>query len=105
MNQTELDIFAVEKFTDFGKRLEAIRKSRNLSQMRLAIKSGVSKNSISAYECNKRKPQHESIMKLASALDVTYGTLAGANEFYDKAPAVLKNYDAETGKFSLYRAK
>ncbi|MFA7230603.1 MAG: helix-turn-helix transcriptional regulator [Victivallaceae bacterium] len=105
MYQPELDIFAVEKFTNLGKRLEALRKSRNLSQMRLAIKSGVSKNSISAYECNKRNPRYESIMKLASSLDVTCGTLAEVNEFYDTAPAVLRNYDPETGRFFLYREK
>ena len=42
-------LLAVNSFTKFGKRLESLRKSKNLTQSKLCLKSGISKNSISAH--------------------------------------------------------
>jgi transcriptional regulator with XRE-family HTH domain len=103
LKQEHLDLFAVENFTSFGKRLESLRKSRNLTQSRLCIKSGVSRTSISAYECNKRKPRPVTIQMLAKALKVSSTTLEDVQEFYSSAPKVLDNFSPETGLFFLYR--
>ena len=98
-------LFAANNFDKFGKRLEALRKSKNLTQNRLCLKSGVSKNSISAYECHKRKPQNATVNKLAKGLNLNSSILEDHNEFYQNAIEHLRNFDIETGEFSLYREK
>lgn len=96
-------LFAANNFDKFGKRLEALRKSKNLTQNRLCLKSGVSKNSISAYECHKRKPQNATVNKLARGLNLNSSILEDHNEFYENAFEHLRNFDVNTGEFSLYR--
>lgn len=96
-------LFAVTNFARFGKRLESLRKSKNLSQNKLCLKSGVSKNSISAYECHKRFPQKNTVKKLAKGLNVNRTLLEDHLEFCEKAPEYLCNFDPETGKFNLSR--
>ena len=98
-------LFATNDFAKFGKRLEALRKSKNLTQNRLCLKSGVSKNSISAYECHKRRPQNATVNKLAKGLELNSSILEDHNEFYQNAVEHLRNFDTETGEFSLYREK
>jgi transcriptional regulator with XRE-family HTH domain len=96
-------LFAVSNFKKFGKRLESLRKSKNLTQNRLCLKSGVSKNSISAYECHKRSPPKNTVKKLAKGLNVHSALLEDHSEFYERAPEYLCNFDPETGKFNLSR--
>ena len=48
--------------------LRWFRRKAGLSQQELAIKSGVSRNTISAIECAKANPQLEIIEKLAEAV-------------------------------------
>ena len=98
-------LFAVTSFTKFGKRLESLRKSKNLTQNKFCLKSGVSRNSISAYECNKRYPQSATMRKLAKGLGVNTALLEDHNEFYATAVEHLRNFDTETGEFSLLREK
>ena len=100
----EADIHAlleVTNFTKFGKRLESLRKSKNLTQSRLCLKSGISKNSISAYECNKRHPQKATLHKLAEGLGVNSSVLEDHVIFCECAVSHLCNFNAETGEFSL----
>jgi transcriptional regulator with XRE-family HTH domain len=96
-------LFAIAEFEKFGKRLESLRKSKNLTQNRLCLKSGVSKNSISAYECYKRHPQNATIHKLAKGLGVSSSMLEDYGEFYEAAIEHLQNFNAQTGEFSLAR--
>ncbi|MDD5599293.1 MAG: helix-turn-helix transcriptional regulator [Victivallaceae bacterium] len=96
-------LFAVNNFAKFGKRLESLRKSKNLTQNKLCLKSGVSKNSISAYECHKRSPQKNTVKKLAKGLNVNSAILEDHIEFYEKAPEYLCNFNPETGEFNLFR--
>lgn len=96
-------LFAVTNFDKFGKRLESLRKSKNLTQNRLCLKSGVSRNSISAYECHKRYPQVATLHKLAKGLEINSALLEERGEFYTAAAQHLCNFDTETGEFSLSR--
>jgi len=96
-------LFAVTSFAKFGKRLESLRKSKNLTQNRLCLKSGISKNSISAYECNKRYPQKATLYKLAKGLNVNSLILEDHLVFCENAVDHLCNFDVQTGEFSLFR--
>jgi len=102
----EADIFAllaVTSFTKFGKRLESLRKSKNLTQSKLCLKSGISKNSISAYECDRRYPQKATLHKLAKGLDVSSLILEDHLVFCKSAVEHLCNFNVDTGEFSLFR--
>lgn len=103
MPQSEFELFEIEDFNSFGKRLEALRKSRNLSQNYLSLYSGISRNSISAYENNKRKARPVVVSQLAKALDIDPKILSDSKEFYKHSPSLLKNYNPDTGQFFLAR--
>ena len=98
-----LALLAVTSFVKFGKRLESLRKSKNLTQNRLCLKSGISKNSISAYECGKRHPHKATLYKLAKGLGIDSLILEDHRVFCESAVDHLCNFDVETGKFSLFR--
>ena len=59
------------KEVNFGEYLRSIRKSKNLSIVKLAEISGVSNPYISQLENNKFTPSIEIMLKLAKALDVS----------------------------------
>ncbi|QSH41847.1 helix-turn-helix transcriptional regulator [Lentisphaerota bacterium ZTH] len=105
MEKDVVALFAVESFKKFGKRLESLRKSRNLTQSKLCLKSGVSRNSISAYECNKRLPQLATLEKLAAALQIECVVLDDQQSFNRNARQHLCNFDSETGEFYLSSEK
>lgn len=96
-------LFEIANFTKFGKRLESLRKSKNLTQNRLCLISGISKNSISAYECHKRYPQKATLHKLAEGLGVKSMVLEDHVVFCKNATEHLCNFNVETGEFSLFR--
>ncbi|MCH7386594.1 helix-turn-helix domain-containing protein [Acinetobacter modestus] len=54
-----------------GIRLKQLRKDKKLTQQQLADKVGVSKTSVIYWEKDENVPKHESLMLLASALDVS----------------------------------
>lgn len=54
-----------------GEKIKEIRKSLNINQNELAIKSGLSKNAIWNYENGKRIPTLDTLKKIAVALDVS----------------------------------
>lgn len=53
----------------FGKKLKILRKKRNLSQVELYIRSGVSQGFISELEKGKKTPTISTIEKLAIGLN------------------------------------
>ncbi len=55
---------------DFGKRLKAIRLSKELSQRELGEKLGVRQQTIAQYERSTVSPKSETIFRLAKALDI-----------------------------------
>ena len=59
-------------------RLEQIRRSRKMSQLQLAKKSGVSRTYISELESGKYNPS-KTLCKLAKALDCSLDDLVNCN--------------------------
>lgn len=56
----------------FTESLKEVRKERNLKQKDIAEKLGVSAQSYNQYEQGKRKPKHETILKLCEVLNCAY---------------------------------
>ncbi len=57
---------------DIGKRIKEARKNAGLTQVQLAEKLNVTHSMIGQYETGKRKPKLDTLMKIASALEVPY---------------------------------
>ena len=53
-----------------GEHIRKIRKSKGLTQVQLAEKSGVAMISIHQYETGKRAPRLEQLVYIASALEI-----------------------------------
>lgn len=58
-----------------GKRIRFLRKSRNWSQLDLALESGVNRNYISDLEKGRRNPTILILEKIAIALNIDLATL------------------------------
>lgn len=54
-----------------GKKIQAIRKTRGLNQQQLADLMGVTRSTISNWECNRRSPHLNELNELAIKLNVT----------------------------------
>lgn len=54
-----------------GKKIQAIRKTRGLSQQQLADLMEVTRSTISNWECNRRSPHLNELEQLAKKLNVT----------------------------------
>jgi len=77
--------------TSFGKRLQAIRKARGLTQVQLAHAAGTTQRAISYYETEAGFLPAPAVIDLAKALQVTTNELLGV-----KPPRVERvNYDSE----------
>lgn len=63
-------------------KLKEIRIKKGLTQQDLAEIMGVSDSTISKYEKGKRKLNHDQIVKLSIALEVTPNELLGFKEAY-----------------------
>ena len=66
--------------SDFSARLVALRQRRGYSQEQLALKMGITKQTISNYERDIRSPDKEMIEQLANILDCSVGYLMGTEE-------------------------
>jgi len=61
-------------------RLKELRKSRNISQVRLAIELNISQNSISRYETGEREADYKTLIALADYFNVSIDYLLGRTE-------------------------
>jgi transcriptional regulator with XRE-family HTH domain len=59
----------------FGENLREARRAAGLSQEELAERAGVDRSAISDYERGRREPNLSTIVKLASALEISTETL------------------------------
>lgn len=77
---------------DFGKKLAACRKAKNLSQKELAKLLNTSHSVIGKYEREEMTPSIEAAVKLANLLGTTVGYLLGENKDAEllKDPKMLK---------------
>ena len=69
-----------------GERIKQARLQRGLTQKGLADKLGVSESFISQYERDVRNPKHDTLQKIAVALDTTADALRGIQ--WELAPSV-----------------
>ena len=65
-------------------KLKELRKSKNISQLRLAIDLNMNQNSISRYENCEREADYETLIKLADYFDVSLDYLLGRYENNDR---------------------
>ena len=61
-------------------KLKFLRKSRNISQLKLAIDLDMNQNSISRYENMERQADYETLIKFADYFNVTLDYLLGRTE-------------------------
>ena len=52
-------------------RLKEIRKSRGISQLKLAIDLNMNQNSISRYECGEREADYNTLIKFADYFNIS----------------------------------
>lgn len=61
-------------------RLKELRKSRNISQLKLAMDLNMSQNTISRYETGERQPGIDELILLADYFSVSIDYLVGRTE-------------------------
>lgn len=66
---------------NIGEKIREFRKSKNFTQEKLAKEVHLSTNTIQRYELNKRKPDIETLSKIAAALEVPVSYLFEDNSF------------------------
>ncbi len=62
----------------FATRLKELRSMRNISQMQLALDTGISQSAIAKWELGKTEPTASAIITLAKYFDETTDYLLGA---------------------------
>jgi transcriptional regulator with XRE-family HTH domain len=72
-------VFILTKNT-IGDNIKRLRKNKSLTQNDLAIKSGLTRESIGNYERGDRQPNIEMLTKISDALEVPVSTLIGNEE-------------------------
>lgn len=70
----------MKKYAFNGLRMQNLRMDLNLSQLQLAKKVKVEKNTISNYECNVSAPPCDKLKKLCLELETTADYLLGLSE-------------------------
>ena len=58
-------------------RLKELRKSRNISQLKLALDMNMNQNTISRYENLEREADYETLVRFADYFDVSLDYLLG----------------------------
>ena len=58
-----------------GQKIKDLRNSYHLTQTELAVKIGVTKSTVAAYENDSRQPSYDVLIKLAKTFHVTTDTL------------------------------
>lgn len=64
----------------FGTHLKALRKSRNITQKKMASDIGASERGIQQYELGERKPTYDMLIALADYFDVSLDYLVGRSD-------------------------
>ena len=68
----------------FGKRLNQVRKTRNVTAQTMASIVGIGLRSYRAYESDDRQPSFDILLKIADYLDVSIDYLLCRDEFLAK---------------------
>lgn len=67
----------MEEKTTFGERLKQLRLDHNLTQEAMAEKLQTVRSTINKYEKNTRKPEYETLIKIADLFQTTTDYLLG----------------------------
>ena len=67
----------------FGQRVRRAREARYLSQAELAVKAGISKNTLNRIETGKAGAIPRTVRKLAAALEIAPESLATMSELLE----------------------
>lgn len=70
-------------FRLIGRRIHEIRKERDLSQMDLADKTGLSVSYVSMIENGRRKVSLDALIRIANILGVTVDEMLNGNQMYN----------------------
>ncbi len=89
----------MNKDNNFGKRLQQIRKSKGLTQEKLAELAGIHEKHISKLETGYYKPSFETLDKILKVLDISAGDIGFEmknvsvtnNIFYIKSMQILNS--------------
>ena len=90
-----------------GRRIKELRKSKGLSQEKLAEKAETSPNYLSRMERGTENPTLDMLIKLSNALEVEmwemfdFGHVAGRKELKDTIQAFLKTADETRLRLAL----
>ncbi len=101
------------KTNDLGKRLQQIRKSRGITQAKLAELAGIHEKHISKLELGTYMPSIETLNKILSALELNIEDVGlnlervpvKNNSFYIKSMQILNNSSENELKFYYYLLK
>ena len=88
----------------FGKRLQELRKSRNMTQLRLADIIGTESKYISRIESGASSPSFFMIQKLIAALDVETESLFKF-PFSDREDDIIEDINKQLNKANYHQLK
>ena len=63
------------------KGLKIVRKERNLNQLKVAMDLNISREALSHYECGKRDPSIDMLIKMSKYFNVSIDFLINGEEF------------------------
>ncbi|SER45093.1 DNA-binding transcriptional regulator, XRE-family HTH domain [Streptococcus gallolyticus] len=86
----------------FIENLKWLRQMNHLTQEQLALKVGVSRESIAKWENGKMEPTIESIVKLADVFEVSVDELLGVKQPKDLSLLDLLSYCRQNGIVVIY---
>lgn len=90
-----------KEMSSFGKRVTELRKERLLTQKELAGELGVTKNTISVWERDVRKPDFETLTKLCAYFNVNMSYLLGENDERTEASTEERPDDETAARWAL----
>ncbi|MGC2840418.1 helix-turn-helix domain-containing protein [Bacillus velezensis] len=77
-----------------GDRLKVLREKKDLTQDGVAKALDISRGTYAHYEINKRRPDYETLIKIADFFDVSIDyLLRGEDHYRNKAKEISKNND------------
>ena len=85
----------------FGRRVTELRKEKGLTQAALAEAVGVSKNTVSVWERDVRKPEFDTLTDLCSFFNVNMSYLIGEEVARAEAPGAVPD-DETAALWALY---
>lgn len=84
---------------DFGSLISSLRKEKGLSQEEFAAAIGVTKQTISNYERNTRKPTYEMLEAIADEFDVPMSFFLSDEEQRTKLRRIYRTYNLPEEKW------